>query len=619
MVLILWDGGAEPGHCDGLVYSWNGHAESGSCRSLLLYVEAHAERLRRKYLNWIHDLGQSRIGGKSLIERLELEDGLSYWWMTLFVEQNPRKSPRISDAIRVLALEEIMIQARVSALRLVSANQVLDETLRALCRGLDVSYEWRRIPGGPARPCGLERLRLALPQWLRALASLARYFRQRRPLGKTRRLGWFGGGKAVFLCSYFDNIDFRAAREGFFHSYYWAGLPALLGRMGYEANWLQLFVPCREAPDPETAQGFLREINSASSGRSSHAFLDAYLSWGVLPRVLKRWARLNLSSLRLRGLEAAFTPAGSRASLWPLMREYWFSSIRGPEAIANLLWIELFDDALREVPRQKKGMYLCENQAWERAFIHAWRKRGHGQLIAVVHAPVRFWDLRDFVDPRTILSTDALAMPRADFTALNGGAAVKAYAGAGYPAETIVECEALRYGYLCALLGARPAVKNESSASKVLALGDFLPSATAKVLGTLAAASSLLPPETTYTVKPHPNCPVSAADYPSLDLVVVMEPLEEILKGYDVAFSSNMTAAALDAYLAGLPVVVMLDKAELNFSPLRGQAGVFFVSTPEELAEALRAARQSKAGNPDGKQFFFLDPELPKWSRLLAS
>ncbi len=87
----------------------------------------------------------------------------------------------------------------------------------------------------------------------------------------------------------------------------------------------------------------------------------------------------------------------------------------------------------------------------------------------------------------------------------------------------------------------------------------------------------------------------------------------------DTAYSSNMTSAAVDAYLTGLPVVVMLEETELNFSPLRGQPGVRFVSTPEELAESLQTADQGMAKGPDHNEFFFLDPELPRWQRLLSS
>ncbi len=152
-----------------------------------------------------------------------------------------------------------------------------------------------------------------------------------------------------------------------------------------------------------------------------------------------------------------------------------------------------------------------------------------------------------------------------------------------------------------------------------LILGDYMPSGTIKMLQLLEAAVPHMSALATYTLKPHPNFMVKAEDYPSLHLKVVMDPLGKILHDFDIAYSSNMTSAAVDAYLVGLPVVVMLDETELNFSPLRGQPGVRFVSTPEELAKSLQTADQRMVKDPDHNEFFFLDPELPRWQRLLSS
>ena len=91
--LILWDSSAEPPGAAGTVYRWNGYAEQDSIHSLLRYVDAHDERLRRKYLAWTHELGASRIDGRRLVDHFALEDGLSYWWMTLFVTQSFHSLP----------------------------------------------------------------------------------------------------------------------------------------------------------------------------------------------------------------------------------------------------------------------------------------------------------------------------------------------------------------------------------------------------------------------------------------------------------------------------------------------------------------------------------------------
>jgi surface carbohydrate biosynthesis protein (TIGR04326 family) len=380
-----------------------------------------------------------------------------------------------------------------------------------------------------------------------------------------------------------------------------------------------LFIPTVSMFTPRAAMRLVRRVNEQPAKQSYHAFVNAYLSWGIVARVLRGWFRLNVIDWRLGEMKEAFRPPGSRLLLWPIMREDWLASIRGSVAISNLLWIELFENALRDLPHQRKGLYLCENQAWERAFVHAWRKHGHGQLIAVAHSTLRFWDLRYFPDPRTLRSIDPHPIPQADLMALNGKAAIAAYLSLDYPRETIVECEALRYGYLHDLRADPSSSREKAGPIRVLVLGDYTPSVTTRMLQLLEDATPLLSTVANYVVKPHPNLMVKATDHPSLRMEVVVDPLADILQHVDIGCAGSTTSAAVDAYLPGLPMVVILDETWPNFSPLRGQPGVRFVSTIEELTDALQATDRPSIGRPDSHDFFFLDPDLPRWSQLLAS
>ncbi len=603
----------------GLVYSWNGYSERTSAHSLFQYVEAHDERLRRKYLAWIHDLGESQIDGKRLIDHLAFEGTMSYWWMTLFVEKNAWKSPSIIDAIRLLALEEIVTQQRPSKFRLVSASQCLHEVLSEFCQGLGIAYEWERLPVQSRHRLSFKSMYCVLPLSVSACISLMRYLLTRWPCRQVKKAGWFGGGKSLLICSPFCNVDSRLAGEGRFHSRLWEGLQGLMVQRGFSGNWLHLYAPHDTISSLRVAMSWVKRFNSQQQAQGFHAFLDMYLSWRIVWRVIKHWLKLTRVSWRLGKAKNVSPPQGAHVLLWPLMRGDWCASMRGATAISNLLWIELFDVALRDLPYQSKGLYLCENQAWERAFIHAWRKHGHGQLIAVAHSTVRFWDLRYFADPRTIQSLEPHAMPQPDITALNGKAAVNAYLAADYPKEAIVECEALRYGYLNDLRTSHSLRRAKEGPLRVLILGDYMPSGTIKMLQLLETATSHMPVSATYVVKPHPNYLVESEDYPSLHLDIVMDPLGEIMCDFDIAYSSNMTSAAVDAYLAGLPVVVMLDETELNFSPLRGRLDVRCVSAAAELADALQSMSRGTLASPDRNEFFFLDPELPRWMRILSS
>ena len=52
------------------------------------------------------------------------------------------------------------------------------------------------------------------------------------------------------------------------------------------------------------------------------------------------------------------------ANLHERLEDSWM----GPVAMQNILWLHLFDKMLRSLPQQQVGLYLMENQGWERIF-----------------------------------------------------------------------------------------------------------------------------------------------------------------------------------------------------------------------------------------------------------
>jgi surface carbohydrate biosynthesis protein (TIGR04326 family) len=616
-LVTVWDSSVEPAQRSGPVYLWNGYAEAESVQSILRYVEANADRLRGKYLAWTHDLGESRISGRRLVDRLVLPNGLSYWWMTPFVEQSPWKLPAVVDAIKLFALDEILQGKLPQRLRFVSADRELSQSIQELCQRLGIAFELQAVSRVTANRTWLRRVYRALPLGAQAWVELFLYLYARWPLRRLEPKEWRGAENSLFVCSYLFHLNAREAANGCFYSHYWEGLPSLIQRRGLSINWLELYYPHEAIPNTKVALEWLRRFNSRRTSEGFHAFLDAYLCLGTVRSVLQGWYRLARASRGMRDVRPAFRPGGSNVSLWPIMRRFWLRTLHGPDAISNLLSIDLFDRAMRHLPVQLVGLYLCENQAWERALIYAWRKHGHGKLIAVAHSTVRYWDLRYFNDLRTIQSKAPYPMPQADVIALNGKAAVDAYLQADYPVDRIAECEALRFQHLNNAPIRRLPARMPCGKTRVLILGDFIPSSTNRMLELLAAAAPNFKFAADYTIKPHPNCPVRASDHPSLNLSTSTYPLDEILSEFDMAYASNMTSAAVDAYLYGLPVIVMLDDQALNFSPLRGSPTVSFVSTSMEMAIAFDRASTGVIEAPDREGFFFLDSQMPRWTALL--
>lgn len=615
--MIVWCSDNTPPDNGELIYCWNGFREGANVRSLLRYVEVNSDRLRARYLAWVHDLGEHRLSGVRLVDHLAVDDEFSFWWTSLFVEKSVYKSP-LSDAIRLLAIEEIVREETPPLVRFVGEASVLEETIRQLCEKLGIDFESVHPAPAIRTTSGPRAAYRKLPLGIQALGSLIKYAWRRRLLRRSRTGTWFQGKDSVFFCSYFFNLSVDEARQGHYESRFWGELVGLLRRAGIHSNWLELYVDQDVIESPLVALDWMERFNMASGEQGRHAFIQGYLSVPGMGRILARWLRLYCRAKRLRGIRKAFTPEGSALSLWPLFKKDWDNSLYGPAAISGLIWIELFDKALGQMPPQGQGYYLCENQAWERALIAAWRRHRHGRLTAVPHATVRYWDMRCFSDPRSLKKGSRHSLPLPDRYALNGQAAMDAFLGSGYPRSMLVECEALRFGYLGRMATGERRLPEPGRPMRVLVLGDYLESATKQLMLLLVATVPALGGIASFTIKPHPNFPIRAADYPAVGAEITGEPLGAILPGFDVAFASNLTSAAVDAFQAGLPVIVMNDDRGLNFSPLRGEDGVWFVSEPAELADALRSIQSLSRPAERTSDYFYLDDNLKRWRKLLS-
>ena len=616
--VTVWDQKIDPLNSIGDVLCWQAYTEQELISSIPRYLETHAERLRKKYLEFIHNLGESVINGKSVVEHLDVGEGFSFWWMSQLAEKSPFKSPKIYDCLRLLALEEILLERRPHELILNSPDRVLANAMRALCQNLQINFNWHHKKTIKIR-WSLHDIYHALPYPLQALISL-RHLVAKWPICQLQRPQWFFSEDAVFMCSYFFNLDEVACNNGHFYSRQWEGLPECLQKSGKHINWVHHFLFSPGSPDVKTGIKWATQFNHNAKTQGNHSFIESFLSFRVILVVLKNWIWLNIISWRLRSVSGSFRPKGSAVWLWPLLRRDWQTSLTGPSAINNCLWLELFDIMFREMPYQKIGLYLWENQGWESALIRAWRRHGHGKIIGVPHATVNFWHLNNFDDPLSLELTKAYAKPIPEQLAVNGPIAWDAFVKIGYPTERLVEVEALRFQYLDPEHH-RKAKKNtkcinHDESIKVLVLGDFTFKQTKKMLECLSNAQKLADNKILVTLKPHPVCEFLRKDCPELSFDLTDKPLPEIMQYFDLAFSSNTTSASVDALLQGLPVAVFLDGDDLNHSPLRGGNGVQFVATAEELSSWLSAEEQKNSFPFDG-EFFWFGSRLPRWCKLL--
>jgi len=618
--LLLWDLESSPPTTDITLVLWKrANFAREDMVSIPSLVEDNAEYLRKEYLAWVYAVGNFESTEGTVLGQLKLNDGFSFWWMSLFVEKcNFAKSPQIADAIKLLAFHDWIHSKNVKKISIASSNKNLVTCLLWLGKKLNIQVSWDRRYDKDQLPISLRRRILALaPLRLRAYGWLFFRLVQIIPLRQLGVKAWRKSNATSTFISYFCNFSTSMASKGIFASQYWGDLPQKLTSDGFRSNWLHLYV----AEGGGIFSGALKarkhlqalNANSSESGQC-HIVLESFLTLGVIFKALRSWARIGRNEESLRGSLNQLLGG----SLWvaPLFEGDWALSFQGPVAINNLLYLYLLDEAFGSLGQQKVGVYLQENQSWELALINSWKSRGHGKIIGVPHATVRFWDLRYYFDVREYSNRSVDSLPLPDVVAVNGVVARHSYESAGYPSTSLVDVEALRFMHVSVTHRKIDPIKFSENFT-VLVLGDYLERVSREQLDLLKISFHYLPAYFQYIYRPHPRCPINKSAYLDMRMDWSNSSLEDLLDKSDVVYTGGMTSAAVDAYCRGIPIISMLDNSGLNMSPLRGCSGVYFVENSTELAHAISEVHENPKSKIIERNFFCVDDRLSKWGKLL--
>ena len=423
---------------------------------------------------------------------------------------------------------------------------------------------------------------------------------------------WQNTSATTTFISYLFNLEPESLKKGSYKSNYWTSLTNLMHDKKYPSNWIHIYIKDTLVPNAIIARSLIKKFNAKNNGREVHVTLASFLSLKIIFNTLKDWIKVNKANKYIGTKIKAHCDY-----LWPLLVKDYNDSFTGIPAINNLVYFNLFESAMSNLPVQKKGCYLQENISWEFSLISNWKSFGHkANLIGFPHASIIYWDLRNFFDRRIYCSKDKANLPLPDFIGMNGDAAKNMYLSGDYPVNDLIDLESLRYLYLSNFSHSRVKEFSSSNDSKVvLVVGDYLKENTYKQLEMLSSALTGIHKSVHFIIKPHPAGQITLEKYSNLQFELSYKPMEDLLKISDIVYSSLITSAAVDAYCANLPIITFLDGNTLNMSPLRGVKGVYFVRNSEELSVAINSIDVTETNLEEN--YFYLDQKLPRWSQWL--
>lgn len=604
---------------EGYSILWNSGESDENGISINTYVDQHGDQIRDKYNGFIRDLGNSKLkSGKTINEYFQVSDGHNVWWMSLLVEKNLVKSPAISNCLKLFALEQILSELKPKKLRLFCDDKNLTKTITLLCNELHIEI----IPyfSGAKLDVPFARMKNMVPKILKGFLYIWINTLKNWSLRRLKTQNWHSGIDQIFLFSQFINFRIGSSAKSIY-SKYWEVLPELLNKKGVKMNFLNNYHNSEKTPSIQTAVRLVTEINIASELHGEkHFLLYSFISVASVWKVIRNFLKICSHSLQPEDIFKFFQPAKSKLNFWYLLNKDWNESTKGAILAENLMLISLVDKAIESLPRQNLGLYLQENNGWERALIHSWKKYQNSIIIGVPHTTIRYWDLRYIEDKRLFSDMSDIAMPRPDYVSVNGPIAKKMLLDSGYPKEELVDVEALRYLDFSNndASESNTGKRNIKNNYRILVCGDIDMESTSAMLRSVERTMATFRENKLHhhlVYKSHPVSRIELGSYSIPGITETFRDVKDILSEFDIMIATDSTSAGVEAYSAGLKVIVFTYAQRVNFSPLKGVSGVVFVSNEQSLSEAL-LSEDLLVNNNKPEPFFWTDKKLPKWSKI---
>lgn len=597
--------------CDGVHLHWRTW-DAPDGYSIPTLQDTRQKKTQAEYLAWLHAFAETPADGMNVRERLRLSDGFSAWWLTILFTRHPElHRGALFEIFKLRALEEFIKEKDFRHIVLDSPDPRLRAVVSAWCAhtgrtcrlssppqkmtrfSRSVRNAWRNTPPAQMYQAGKELL-----HWWKT----ERRFFPKAPASLPQNEG-------CACATWFPNVDMEAAAKGAFISNYWGELCSLLEAQHIPVHWLLIHyegaAKCKN--NIALRDGFLRG-NTPGSLLFWEECTDARTLWRV-------WRNRLRVLLAARALDAHIPRLcawpDSDLNIAPYILPLWRESTRGAWLTRQLLLYEGIAAWAHLIGRQKAVFAPSELQGWERALYRHMRKQGTDKLYAAMHSVAWPLDTRFAIDPRS-WDVPEFREQMPEIFLCNGSRSQAEMRQSGFPVERLGAVEALRYQHLA------PPTSSTRIPSRLLVVTSIHKNEVAGQLRTLAEALSTgEKPFQNILLKAHPGFPVEEElrrYFPEGGAPeTVTDPLRDLLTPATMVYAANSTTAAVEAAYLGLPLVVQAADDNFNLSPLAGQKGVRFVHNAAELSRALHNPPFSCVE----RDFFFLEPELPRWQSIL--
>jgi surface carbohydrate biosynthesis protein (TIGR04326 family) len=585
--------------------------------SLPYEVEKKSISLRDRYLIFVSTLSNEVVNGLPLVDCFKIREDFSYWWMTEFQEKQHygKKSP-VYAVLKLMILNDFLSQEKGNIEKIVVRNiddYFISDIVKdwAVSNGIlfNVDSKWdKKIFIFTYFNLFLNIL---ISFYLLLLTYLKNFAYKNLNIDKAYNISFWG---------YLLNFDGSISEKSGFKSQYWNNLVKNLEDRNIQVNWMHLWLKS-SSPSSSNLKNSLKNVKGYMTQYSGsfHYIINAKLPFSLILKTFIDFLKL----LKFRKIikKMSFVEKKGGLDYRYAYRDMFYKDISSPQGLWNILYFNLFDTMLASLPKQKVGFYLQENNSWEFAFLYAWKKHNHGDIIGVPHATIRFWDLRYFSYDHLFFSN--FKKPSPDKIAVNSNYAKQSLIPYSPRKNHIIELEALRYSYLEKTKYIH-CKENYKTKLILLIAGDYDTKSSNELIKILSSINKKTLDKFDILFKSHPASENKLPfNFKWNNFKIVNEQLEKLLAKCDVICTTNSTTASVEGFCYGIEVLIHHNYDTLNMSPLKGITEVNFFSDRHSLEKQLNLIIEkylaSNSKVLSSINYFFVDQKLSKWDKLIEN
>jgi surface carbohydrate biosynthesis protein (TIGR04326 family) len=396
----------------------------------------------------------------------------------------------------------------------------------------------------------------------------------------------------------FTHIDFELLKKKKFKTGYWKNLPSLLKNFSLNIDWHHLFYRQRETKFPKNAVAYANKI---SVDRNNHKIVDI-VTLKDLFFIFNKYCQLYKKTSQLNYFLKKYYE-NKDINIYDIFKTDYLNFLTGWRSVKNILYFRSLDNILNKKRKYKLGLYIYENQNWEKMLNYFWNKYNHKNLFAVPHNEIRYWDLRYFdlypssfyekkLKPKNFLIN---SYPSANIAKLHNF-------------KNQIKAESIR---MINFKYKFTKIKNKKM--NIFVALDFFENSSRKLISILDKNVDKFNHIGKIYIKKHP-ANRDEYSFTSKKIFSYDNSIENILPTIDLFIASNSTTAIYYATFNRVPYITYIDNSSINLSPLYPKKISYFYDD-NSFSRSIKNFTFDK--NFQDNYYLHSDINLNKWSLFL--